>query len=254
MKEHKQRVAARFGAAADRYDSASELQRQAAQRLAARVRALPLSARPRVLEIGCGTGHLTRELLPHIGGNWVISDMALPMVRTCRQHCAAMAQCVAMDGERPAFRPGSFDLIVSSLTAQWFVDLRATFAALAGLLAPGGRIALATLGADTFAEWRQAHRALGLDAATPDYPAATVLMGAFPATLRTDVATERIAVPCGDPLEFVRGLRAIGADTPRPGARPLSAGQLRKVLRTLTANDSPQMTYELLYAIAERSA
>ena len=254
MKEHKQRVAARFGAAAARYDSASELQRQAAQRLAARVRALPLPPAPRVLEIGCGTGHLTRELLPHLGGTWVISDMALPMVRTCRQQSAALAQCVVMDCEHPAFRPGSFDLIVSSLTAQWFVDLRATFAALADLLAPGGRIVLATLGADTFAEWRHAHHALGLDAATPEYPEASALMGAFPAALHTDVATERIVVPCGDPLAFVRGLRAIGADTPRPGVRPLSAGQLRKVLRALTANDSPQMTYELLYAVAERSA
>jgi malonyl-CoA O-methyltransferase len=251
---HKARIAARFGAAAGRYDTASDLQRTAAQRLAQRVRALRLPAAPRVLEIGCGTGHLTRELLPHIGGEWIVSDMALPMVRACRQQVAAAAGCVVMDGERPAFRPASFDLIVSSLTLQWFADLHGSLAALADLLAPGGRIALATLGAATFAEWRHAHRKLGLAAATPEYPDAKVLAQAFPATLETAVSAERIVVPAGDPLAFVRGLRAIGADTPRPGARPLTAGQLRRVLRVLAADGTPQMTYELLYACAENSA
>lgn len=253
MKDRKTRIAARFAAAADRYDALSPVQRDAAQRLAARVLGLDLPANPRVLEIGCGTGHLTRALLPKLGGAWVVSDIAPAMVRECRAQ-AGNACCVAMDGERPAFAPGSFDLIVSNLTAQWFADLPAAFAGLAGLLAPGGRIALATLGQDTFAEWRDAHAALGLRAATPDYPDAARLAQAFPPSLRTRVAEERIAEPFAEPLGFVRGLRAIGADTPKPGASPLSAGQMRKVLRALAAAAPGGTTYHLLYAVAERPA
>jgi malonyl-CoA O-methyltransferase len=252
--KHKSRIAARFGAAAVDYDAHSPFQREAALRLAQQVKRLVLPAHPRVLEIGCGTGHLTRELLPALGGAWFASDVAPAMLAECRQRLGHQAHYIAMDGERPAFADSSFDLIVSSLTAQWFADLRRTLAALAALLAPGGRIALATLGADTLAEWREAHTALGLRAATPVYPDAAALARAFPTTLRTRVSEERIAEPIGNPLDFVRGWRAIGADTPKPGVAPLTAGQLRKVLHALAAVAPDGMTYHLLYAVAERPA
>ncbi|MDD5247382.1 MAG: methyltransferase domain-containing protein [Rhodocyclaceae bacterium] len=253
MSNRKSRIAARFGAAAIDYDAHSPLQREAAQRLAARVKGLSLPAAPRVLEIGCGTGHLTRELLPALGGDWVASDIAPAMVRACRRRVGGAAQYIVMDGERPALAPGRLDLIVASLAAQWFADLATTLATLAQLLAPGGRIALVTLGAGTFAEWRMAHAAAGFAAATPAYPEAAALARAFPADLEVEVAQERFVEPPGDPLEFVRGLRRIGADTPAPGTQPLSAGQMRRVLRALAAGGGGT-TYHLLYAIALRSS
>lgn len=253
MSGHKSRIAARFGAAAIVYDEHSALQREAAQRLAGRVKDLALPAAPRVLEIGCGTGHLTRELLPTLGGEWVVSDIAPPMVSACREHIGGGARYLAMDGERPALAAGCFDLIVASLAAQWFTDLPKTLGALSRLLAPGGHLALATLGEGTFAEWRAAHAAAGLPAATHAYPDAATLARAFPAELRVDIAEEDFTEPLTDPLEFVRGLRRIGADTPVPGSRPLSAGQLRRVLRALAAAGQGGTRYHLLYAIALRS-
>jgi malonyl-CoA O-methyltransferase len=254
MKNPNSRIAARFGAAAVDYDAHSPLQREAALRLAARVKRLALPAAPRMLEIGCGTGHLTRELLPALGGDWVVSDIAPAMVRACRRQVGGTAQYVVMDGERPALAAGRFDLILASLAAQWFSDLPAALAALSDLLAPGGRIALATLGAGTFAEWRAAHAAAGFSAATHAYPDAAALARAFPTDLEVDLVEERYVEPLGDPLEFVRGLRRIGADTPAPGTQPLSAGQLWQVLRALGAAGHGGMSYHLLYAIALRSS
>lgn len=254
MKAHKARVASRFGAAAAAYDAHSPLQREAAQRLAAAVKALALPARPRVLEIGCGTGHLTRQLLPALGGTWLVSDIAPAMVAACRQQLGSAAQYLVMDGERPALAAGRFDLIVASLAAQWFTDLPATLAGLAALLAPGGRIALATLGNGTFAEWRAAHTAVGLAPATPAYPDATALAQAFPAELEVAITEEDFVVPLADPLEFLRGLKRIGADTPAPGTQPLSAGHLRKVMRAFAAARPGGTTYHLLYAMALRSS
>lgn len=250
----KTRIAARFDAAAARYDAHSPLQREAAQRLARRVLALPGPAPRRVLEIGCGTGHLTRALCERLGGEWTLSDIAPAMVRSCADTLAAPRHHVVMDAERPAFADGSFDLVVSSLAAQWFADLPAALAALCALLAPGGRLAIATLGDGTFAEWRRAHAALGLAAATHDYPAADELARAFPAFMRTEVFEENLLAPLGSPLDFARGLRAIGADTPRPGARPLGAGQLRRVLQRLADEAPTGIAYRLLYAIAQRPA
>jgi malonyl-CoA O-methyltransferase len=248
VSERKARIAARFGAAAAGYDAASPLQREAATRLAQRIAALPRPAAPRVLEIGCGTGHLTRALAPVIGGTWTITDIAPEMVAACRADGFPAAHYFVMDGEHPACAPGSFDLVVSSLAAQWFADLPAALAGLATLLAPGGRIALATLGAATFAEWRAAHAAQGLRAATPDYPDRERLRQSFPAALTTQVTEETFVAPLEQPLDFVRGLRAIGADTPAPGSRPLTAGQLRRVLSALAAPAG--MSYHLLYAVA----
>jgi malonyl-CoA O-methyltransferase len=251
-KARKTRIAGRFAAAAGDYDVHSPLQLKVALRLAARVGELALPAAPRVLELGCGTGHLTRALLPAIGGDWIVSDIAPAMVAACRQSVGGGARYLIMDGERPALAPGRFDLIVASLAAQWFADLPAALASLAPLLAPGGRIALATLGRGTFAEWRAAHAALGLVAATPRYPDAAELARAFPAGVDVAVDEESFVEPHAAPLDFLRGLRRIGADTPAPGTRPLSAAQLRQVLRELAGHAG--MSYELLYAIARPSS
>ena len=254
MKEHKSRIARRFGAAAGHYDAASPLQREAAQRLAQRVLALPLPPQPRVLEIGCGTGHLTRQLLPALGGTWIVSDIALAMTAECRRWLGPAAHYLVMDGERPALAAGGFDLILASLATQWFLDLPAALAALAPLLASGGHLAMATLGAGTFAEWRSAHETAGVKAATPVYPDASALRRAFPAGLAVEVKEENFVEPLDDPLEFLRGLRRIGADTPAPGARPLTAGRLRQVLRAFAAAGHAGISYHLLYAMALRSS
>lgn len=254
MTDRKSRIAGRFGRAAAAYDAHSPLQREAALRLAARVERLALPAAPRVLEIGCGTGHLTRALLPALGGAWVVSDIAPAMVRACRRQVGGGAQYLVMDGERPALANGRFDLVLASLAAQWFADMPSALSALSRLLAPGGRLALVTLGAGTFAEWRAAHAAAGFAAATPAYPDAAALARAFPRELAVEVTEESFVEPLVDPLEFVRGLRRIGADTPAPGTRPLSAGQLRRVLRALAAAGCGGTSYHLLYAIALRSS
>ncbi|MGE5468081.1 MAG: methyltransferase domain-containing protein [Ignavibacteria bacterium] len=254
MTSRKSRIAARFGAAAPDYEAHSQVQRQAAQRLAERVIAMSLPPRPRVLEIGCGTGHLTRELLPAIGGDWLVTDIAPAMVCTCRGDVGDGACYAVMDGEMPALAPGRFDLIVASLAAQWFLDLPGALDRLSALLAPGGCLAIATLGTDTFAEWRAAHAEAGVVPATPEYPDALELASAFPDGMTVEVEEEVLLEPFADPLEFVRGLRRIGADTPAPGTVPLTAGQLRQVLRTLADARHAGTSYHLLYAIALRSS
>ena len=132
------------------------------------------------------------------------------------------------------------------------VDLRRTLPELAALLAPGGVLALATLGNNTFKEWRAAHTVAGLRPATPDYPDAKTLADAFPSGMTVEVAEEDFAEPLTDALDFMRGLRRIGADTPAPGSKPLTPGRMRQVLRAFSADG--QTSYHLLYAIALRSS
>lgn len=244
------RVATSFGRAAASYDAHSAPQRHAAARLAELIAAEALPAAPRVLELGCGTGHLTAELQRRLASaDFLCSDIAVPMVAACRARLPGCRYLV-MDGERPAVG-GGFDLVCANLTAQWFRDLPATLARLADLLAPGGLLALSTLGAASFREWRAAHTALGLAAGTPRFVDAAALRAAFPAgalALDEETYVDRAAAA----LELPRRLRAIGAATPAPGHRPLAAGQLRRVLKAL--GPAPALSYQLFYARFRRAS
>jgi len=240
-----QRVAARFSAAAETYDAHSEVQRHAARTLAGLIAATGLPPRPRVLEIGCGTGHLTGCLTLYLPGAHILAtDIAPAMVATCRAGLPGLDYAV-MDGSRPSVA-GPFDLICASLAAQWFVDLPATLARLAALLTPGGTLALSLLGAQTFREWRAAHACCGLTPGTPVFPTPTQCDAAFPTDgqllMRTEVYVDRPA----SGLAFLRGLRALGADMPATGHVRLSPAELRRVMQTL--DEAPEISYELLYA------
>lgn len=248
----KDRVAAAFSAAAATYEAAAEAQARAASRLAALVIEAGLPPQPRVLEIGCGTGLLTRKLLAGIaGGSFMITDLAPAMVEAAASSVAdPRARFRAMDGEHPDpdlpldMAEPVFDLVVSGLAAQWFADLPAALARLARLVAPGGRLMLSTLGRGSFAEWRAAHASRGLDCGIPDYPDADTLAAQFPGPAA--VRSEHFTVTHADGSAFLAALKAIGAATPQPGHRPLPAGRLRAIMAALGRPCA--VSYEILYA------
>lgn len=221
------RVARAFDRAAD-YDAHAGIQRETARRLADHIAALPLPPRPRVLEIGCGTGFLADALGGRLNAaDWLMTDIAPAMVERARARFGKGAgyRFAVMDGDAPA--PGErFDLVCSSLAAQWFADLPRAVSRQRALLAPGGYLALATLAEGSLAEWRAAHRACGVVAGTPDYPSTYALR-----TLGGEVAELWLEERHGDGAGFLRGLRAIGADSPRDRHRPLGAATMRAVLR-----------------------
>jgi malonyl-CoA O-methyltransferase len=252
MRSWKQAVARAFDGA-EGYDGAAAIQAAVAGRLAQRIGVEALAANPRILEVGCGTGLLTAALLRlGTGGTLVASDIAPGMILRCRSRLADAPDLrfVAMDGERPCLAPG-FDLIASSLAAQWFEDLPGTLARLGALLAPGGLLAVATLASGTFAEWRAAHAALGFEAATPLYPSLADLAALRIPGCTLTVAVEPMVERHADGRAFLGALRAIGAHTPG-GGQPLSPGALRRVLRQFEG-DGSEVTYEVATLLMRRT-
>ncbi|MBI1320960.1 MAG: methyltransferase domain-containing protein [Candidatus Hydrogenedens sp.] len=251
----KEALAAAFGEAAESYDSGAGLQRVVAERLADRITALELPRTPRILEIGCGTGFLSRALRQRLGpAAWLLTDLSEAMVGRCRESFGDPADALfcVMDGERPGLAPG-FDLICASLVFQWFEALGPSLHRLSDLLAPGGHLAFATLAEDTFAEWRQAHRAFDLNAGVPDYPAPAALAALLPANGSGTVEDERLPRRHADALAFLTDLKRIGAQLPTPGRRPLPAGTLRRVLRQFDRPAGLTVTYHVAYGVFRRA-
>lgn len=243
----KKTVADAFAAAAATYETAAEAQTRAADRLTELVRGLKLPPSPTVLEVGCGTGLLTRRLLPALGGDWLVTDISPAMVEAARTAVPAPnARFRAMDAENPDTPAGLCDLVVSNLAAQWFGDLGRAVNRLLACLAPGGTLAFSTLGRGSFVEWRQAHERLTLACGTPVYPSAADLAALLPANAR--VLSEPVVVRYPDAHAFVDALKRIGAGTPAPGHRPLPPGALRRVIRAMGAPVA--ITYDILYVLA----
>ena len=242
-------IAAAFDAARD-YEGAARIQRKVAGELAARIASLALPPEPRLLEIGCGTGFLTRALAEQgIGGDWLVTDLSAAMVERCRAGLGntATRRFTVLDGENGTPDGGPFDLVCSSFALQWFADAPAALARMRDWLAPGGCIAVATLLSGTFAEWRAAHEKLGLAAGTPAFPPAEAFAALNPEVLEVTYHTETHA----SAARFLRAVKAIGAGTARGNHRPLTPAQLRAVMAQFERNHC-RVTYEVATLVIAR--
>jgi malonyl-CoA O-methyltransferase len=145
------RVARRFGAAADHYDEQALAQRESAQQL---IDGLALHGR--VLDIGCGTGWLTRHIAErHEIEQIVALDIAAPMLTaSALQHPRIMP--VQADAARLPFKGRSFDGVVSNFALQWLTSPEAFAHELARILTHNGRFALAIPVDGTLRELSQA--------------------------------------------------------------------------------------------------
>lgn len=95
-----------------------------------------LDPRPgeRVLEVGCGRGHLTGRLAE--AGIDVVGIDANPRAA----ELAESDRVVTMLGEDLAFPDDSFDAVVSVHAIEHIPDLEGAFAEMARVLRPGGRV------------------------------------------------------------------------------------------------------------------
>jgi malonyl-CoA O-methyltransferase len=245
MTERKDRITASFAAQADVYDAAADLQWLVAERLAERILVQLPQPPARILEIGCGTGFLSTRLAEaYPEASLTLTDIAPSMLARCRARLGERPDYRVMDGERPEGLDGPFDLVASNLAFQWFVDLEGSLRRLAGLLAPGGKLIFATLGHETFQEWRAAHQRLGLVCGTPLYP--TLEDFPWPPLPFTHHGVEEIILhPYENGRDLVSSLKLLGASEPLPGHRPLSPGAFRRLLAEFPQRFT--MSYHILY-------
>ena len=174
MSIDKQRIGKSFARHYGQYEDAAVVQRDMADRLAAALAEhAPQLAVQRALEIGIGTGFLTRHLATRFpDAEWWFNDLTpaafdwIPV---------GLKQALTLEGDAETLPyPHGLDLLASASALQWFDDLEGFFPKAHSVMNAGGVLALASFGDRHFHE-------LAAVANTPlHYPApATIFTSKF---------------------------------------------------------------------------
>jgi cyclopropane fatty-acyl-phospholipid synthase-like methyltransferase len=122
--------------------------REMIRNIAAAIKAVvPLSQAMSAMEFGCGTGLVSRELLPAVGKIMAV-DLSSGMIEQLRKRIAEAglknitARCLDIFTDPPDEK---YDLIFSAMAMHHVPDTDALLDRFAELLVPGGWIALADL-------------------------------------------------------------------------------------------------------------
>jgi SAM-dependent methyltransferase len=128
---------------AETYDRVSDVQFEGGKRLVER---LGLEEGARVLDIGCGTGRLTRWIGERLGpkGSVVGVDPLEERIGIARSHGGAVRFEVGQAEDLGAFEDASFDAVCMSSVFHWVADKAKALAEIRRVLRPGGRVGVTT--------------------------------------------------------------------------------------------------------------
>ena len=193
-----------FNRAAASYDSVATLQREVCKLLLA---ALPDLAPTTILDAGCGTGYA----LGLLADRWpeaqiTATDFAPAMLATA-------GGGVCADIESLPFAAGCFDLYWSSLTLQW-CDVERAIAEAARTLAPGGRLAVSSLGPGTLAQLRAAFSGADSHRHVLDFAPAETVASSCAAAGLDGIAwtTHSLRLHHASMTALLKNLKALGAN------------------------------------------
>ncbi|MDE5969813.1 MAG: DUF452 family protein, partial [Muribaculaceae bacterium] len=239
----KQLVAKRFSENVEYYESHASIQRAIAVRLNELWSSIQDISGKKVLELGIGTGFLTRGYITHNISN---QSVAVDLIDTTtladihdKKGFKYLGKLVCDDAERylESLEDNSFDAIVSASTIQWFNDLHRFFKNVERILKPGGVAAIATFAEGTFAELKDASdRSL-------TYPTSEYLKSIVPAGLTiVDLITDEFKIEFANSRQLLSHIKETGVNAV---GSPTLPGHTRRILSYF--EDNPHLTYRPLY-------
>ena len=250
----------RFSAAASTYDRHARPQRALARHVA---ELLPPDLRPdRLLELGAGTGQLTRLLAERYpDARIAATDLSETMVAHARERFREQTHVEWKVADARTHREKtSCPLVVSASALHWTGNLRATFANVARNLRPGGCFVVGLMLRGTLRELRELRAEIAPEKTRTDFLPSreTVLSALAGAGFRIEeqrYAETRFAYP--DASALLRALHEQGVTGGE--IAPLTRGELERLVKTyqrrFAAENGVFATYETLAlrTIAEES-
>ncbi|WP_020402905.1 methyltransferase [Gracilimonas tropica] len=210
-----------FGSAAATYHQEAKIQRKVADGLMSSL--LPwkgILPEGTILEVGCGTGFLTEQLIKHFPERkFLITDVSPNMLDFCKQRLQAEGllkgkdiQFIVLDVHD--FEPDShsFSMVISNFTPHWFKDTSMVLERLSESLLPGGLLLTSFPGNHTFEEWYEHCLKLGLPhTANPLPNVEEVVVKLSMGPMQIDYYENDLFQEFESSLEFFRHLKRIGA-------------------------------------------
>lgn len=227
---NKQKIEQAFDKGAENYDWAGLIQREVAEKL---MSFTPENLPRTILEIGCGTGFLTKMLIKKFPEAQITAiDISGKMIEKC-QSKLPFIDFEKEDAE--TYIPSQkFDLIISNMTVQWFEDSVAGLERLKSFLKPNGQMLFSTLGQKNFWQWQDVLKDLNLTS------------GLLSAPIYNDIIEEQEEpVMYQHPIDFIKGLKDIGASHSK--APTLSPSQLKSACNLFQSKHCCNMTWHILY-------
>ncbi len=155
----KNRIARSFSRGKSTYDDNAKIQQRVSRKLIKKLAKYSEISLKNVLEIGCCTGTLTELMLSSCNVEKLyLNDLVPSFYDEVKQRLGGMDQVKIIplfgDVETLAL-PENLDLIISSATFQWLVDLERLFKRLASALNDKGFLAFSIFGPGTLCEFRE---------------------------------------------------------------------------------------------------
>lgn len=158
---NKDKLKRRFSRQAKTYDKYARVQKQMGDHLMTFTK----DKQPHhILEIGSGTGYVTRQLVQAFPKATITAvDLAPGMVKLAQKNMPHPGlDFICGDIETMDFDK-TFDLIISNATFQWFNQPRQTLEKLHRLLTKDGSLCFSTFGKETFYELHETYQTLSQD-------------------------------------------------------------------------------------------
>lgn len=237
----KQKIAVSFGRAAAAYDLHAKLQQDCAGRLLAIIAAyqpsLPAGA---ILEIGCGTGLITRGLTTCFTQRSIeITDLSTEMLQRCRAQLnfsngGGLVAFHNLDAEDIQSLDKKYAAIVGGFVIQWFKNPAQTLNSLIAKLHPQGVLFLSFPTCRSFPEWRVICRQLNLPYTANSLPDPALLQQALPTYVQCQTETVDLITTHNSAADFLHSLKAIGAGVNQTQKR-LTVLQMKQLIRQWNA-------------------
>jgi malonyl-CoA O-methyltransferase len=216
-----------------------------------------------ILEIGCGTGYLTRELRRvNPGAVLVAVDLDVALIKAARAKLNGDPSALWLVADGETLVRGRFDLIISNSTFQWYSEPGETLKRYRQCLTPGGTLAFAAMGPRTFQELGASLRIAAAGRRDHvDIPAAGFLgRPAWEVLLRqagfseVHTGSQLLVIDFPSVRDLLKSIQATGANNPTP--RPFSSRLFKTLLAVYqelyAQNGFIPASYELIWVLARR--
>lgn len=203
-----------------------------------------------ILEVGCGTGFLTKLIEQQLTyNNLILNDLYLS------KHLTTPYSLFLQGDISKISLPKNLNLIISSSTIQWLNNLQDFFTACHNSLANNGVLCFSTFLPDNFFELNNILKA------KPNYLSIEQLnMYLSPLFKELKFTTQTMTLGFSNPLEILRHIKATGVNAIY--TQSLTKGQLLKfckdiALQNKTAVDGQEnsfeynLSYKIVYVIAK---